>query len=98
MSERLGGAEVEEGAAGGLPAATIIEKDRGGMAEVADRFDSFHIATLNGLEANGDSDKRRKLTGLPIAGKGRFRVPVASDPAEAARLAGGGGGAKKIAG
>ncbi len=98
MIERLGGAKVEYGSPGGLPTTAMIEEDRGGVPQIAHRLDSFHVSSLDGFEANGDGDQCGELTGLAGAGKGDFRVPVAGHPTEAARLAGGGGGAQKLVG
>src|SRR5260370_33698486 len=98
MMERLGGAKVEYGAAGGLPAASVIEEDRGGMAQVADGLDALHVAAFDGFEANGDGDQCGELTCLPVAREGDFRVPITGHPPKAAWFAAAGGGAQKLVG
>src|SRR5438132_1564789 len=44
--------EVKDGLAGRLPAALVEEEDRRGVAQVADRGQPLHIASLDRLELN----------------------------------------------
>src|SRR5262249_26702028 len=89
--ENLVGAEVEDGAAGRDPAASLVEEDRRGVAQVADRRQPLHVAALDRLETNRDADQNGELSRPPVARQREAIVPLALDPAQAARPARGRG-------
>src|SRR5712691_7084153 len=50
MIDRFVGVHVEDGLADGQPVAVLEEEDGGGVAEVVDGGQAFHVAPLDGFE------------------------------------------------
>ena len=61
------------------------------LRQVADGRHPFHVAPLDGLEGDGHGDEGGEAAGLALAREGDFILPLAVLPAQAARLAAGGG-------
>src|SRR6266542_1347314 len=97
MLDGLVGVHVEDRLADGQPLPALIEEHRRGVPQVTDGGQPFHVAPLDRLELNGDADEGDDLPGLPSADELDLIVPLALLPAQAARLAAGGGGAEKAA-
>src|SRR5690348_2582009 len=87
MLDRLARIEIEDGLADGAPAVAIVEEDRRGVAQIADRCHTFHVATLDRLKRDRHGDQRGQAPTLALAGKGDFILPFATLPAQTARLA-----------
>src|SRR5262245_19584238 len=91
VDDGLVGVHVEDRAADGVPLARVEEEHRRGVAQVADGGQAFHVAAFDGLELDGDAYQGGDLAGLLVADVLDGVVPLAVLPAQAARLAAGGG-------
>lgn len=92
----FGRLEIKHGPAlrGPLPAVPIEDGRRG--AQVADRFDVFHSAAFNGLEADGHTHQADKLAIGSVARQNNTGLKAAFLPRQPARLPGCGCGRNEI--
>ncbi|HEV3259332.1 MAG TPA: hypothetical protein VG013_20870 [Gemmataceae bacterium] len=91
----LGWVHVEDGLADRQPLTALEEEHSGGIAQVADGGQSFHVTALDGLKLHRDTNQGGQLASLALAGELDAALEITGFPAQAARLAGGGGGAKE---
>src|SRR5438445_7448992 len=91
MPDCLPRVQVEDCLPGRVPAAAVEEEYGRGVAQVADGGQAFHVAPLDRLELDRDGSQRGELAGPAVAGEFDLRLPVTGLPAQAARLAAGGG-------
>ena len=87
---RFRGVEIKHGTAIGGPLVNVVDKYGSRAAQVAYRFHLFHIATFNGLEADGCCHKGKKCVLLWVDSKQRVALKFACQPAQPTRLTRGG--------
>ena len=92
MFQCLTGFEIKNDSAFGGPVVVTVGEDRRSAAEVAHRFDVFHIAAGDGFEADGDAGEGVEFAVGAVGGEELGVVQFAVFPAEAAGFAGGVGG------
>ena len=88
MLERLFGLEIEDRTAVGGPLAAAADEHGRDATEIADRFDVFHAAALDGFETNGGAVQSEQLATGSICRQAKIVMQLARRPSQAARHAG----------